>query len=220
MRDPRSTLQDMAAVIAIDGLHRGEQLGQRGHIDRLDICALAFTVAEWRGPLTIPAEFFDDEIAGMRLIEASAGAMAAIRAISQVLDSSVREIQIEPGTYVPDYIEHVSNWAATAPIGATQPPTIDEVIDRILRAANLLAIQNPTVRPGHSDAYGICLTCRGHGTVITGTEEIPYDQLSRRRKQGHDRGHRFTRPVSKTCTDCDGRDRATDAAVSAHEASL
>ena len=135
MRDPRNTLQDMASVIAIDGLDRGEQFGQRGYIDRLDICALAYTTAEWIGPCSIPNEFFTNELASIRLIECSAGAMAAIRAISEVLDTPVREEELAPGLYVPNYIEHVSNWVSTAAPFSAEPPTTSEVIGRILRAA-------------------------------------------------------------------------------------
>jgi hypothetical protein len=143
MRNPQATLQDMAAVIGIDGLHRGEQLGARGHIDRLDICALAFTIAEWRGPLSTPEEFFTDELAGIRLIEASAGAMAALRVLSDALDSHVDEEEVAPGLFVPNYIAHVSNWARFGYATDTRPPTVPEVIGRILRAANTHAVQTP-----------------------------------------------------------------------------
>jgi hypothetical protein len=142
MRHPNNILQDMASVIAIDGLHRGEQLGEPGYgIDRFDICALAYLMAEGIGPLRHPREFFDDELAGIRLIESSPGAMAAIRAISTVLDTPVTEEELAPGFFVPNYIEHVSNWARTTAPGDQQPPTISEVIGRILRAANTLATQ-------------------------------------------------------------------------------
>jgi hypothetical protein len=144
MRPTQTVLQDMAAVINIEGLHRGEQFGVRGDIDRLDICAHAFLIAEWRGPLKVPGEFFDDELAAIRLIESSPGAMAAIRAISAVLDSHVDEEELAPGFYVPNYIAHVSNWVRTAsPVDPKRPPTTAEVIGRILRAANTLAIQTP-----------------------------------------------------------------------------
>jgi hypothetical protein len=102
-------------------------------MDRLDICAVAYIVAEGCQP---PPEFFTNEVASLRLIECSSRAMAAIRAISDALDTDVCETEIEPGTRVPDYIEHVSNWAATAsPVHPKRPPTVDEVIGRILRAA-------------------------------------------------------------------------------------
>lgn len=82
------------------------------------------------------------------------------------------------------------------------------------------AVQTPETRPGFTDAYGLCRTCGGHGSLTTDGEEIPYEELSPRRKQGHALGHRFYRNTSKPCPDCDGQDRVTDAAVSAYEASL
>jgi cytochrome c5 len=214
-------LQKMALVINLNGLHCGDQFAQPGLVPRLDICALAYTVAERITPDRTPDVFFTDEDASLRIIEASASAMAAIRAISDALDSSVCETQVAPGYYVPDYIEHVSNWAATAsPVAPKRPPTTAEVIGRILRAANQQALQTPSQRPGHTDAYGTCLTCHGHGTLTAPGEEIPYEELSPRRQQGHDLGHRFYRNTSKPCPHCDGQDRATEAAVSAHEATL
>lgn len=220
MRKPQNTLADMAAVINIDGLHRGEQLGQRGHIDRFDICAHAYLLAEWVSPRNVPAEFFDDELAAIRLIESSAGAMTAIRALSVSLYSHVDEEELAPGFFVPNYIAHVSNWARFGPPGSNQPPTVSEVIGRLHRAANTLAIQTAGTRPGFTDAYGFCTTCRGHGCLMVDGEEIPREELSPRRRQGYDLGHRFYRNTSKPCPHCDGQDRVTDAAVSAHEATL
>lgn len=120
-------LRKMATVINTQGIHRGEQFATRGPLDQLDICAIAYTVAE---DCPAPAEFFTDECASLDLIEASELAMAAIRAISDALDTEPCETN-----GVPDYIEHVSNWAATAPIGEHFPPRTSEVIGRILRAA-------------------------------------------------------------------------------------
>jgi hypothetical protein len=140
MRNTAQDLQAMASFIARYGLHTGEQLAAPGPAAPMDICAVAYIVAERCAP---PAEFYTDQVASMRLIEASAGAMAAIRAISEVLDSGVNESQVEPGTWVPDYIEHVAQWAMRPGIGCTEPPTVDEVIGRILRAANTLATQTP-----------------------------------------------------------------------------
>lgn len=138
MQTTTQVLQQMA-VYATDSLHTGEQFAAMGPSLRFDVCALAFVIAEGR----VPDEFFTDEITSLAIIEASAPAMAAIRAISDVLDSSVNETEVEPGTYVPDYIEHVSQWAATPGIGQTEPPTPAEIRARILRAANTLAIQTP-----------------------------------------------------------------------------
>ena len=133
MNNTRFVLQKMATVISTQGLHTGSQFAVHGPMDKLDICAAAFIVAEDR---PAPPEFFTDEIVSIAVIEASPRAMAAIRTISDVLDSDVCETEVEPGLYVPDYIEHVSNWAATAPIGEKTPPTTAEVVGRILRAAN------------------------------------------------------------------------------------
>ncbi|MFJ8657518.1 hypothetical protein ACIRNU_34910 [Streptomyces rochei] len=211
MPSTHRVLRRMATVINTQGLHRGERFAAHGPTDALDICAIAYIVAEDR---PAPAVFFNDEVASFELIEACERAMAAIRAISAALDTEPCDTNGGP-----DYIEHVSNWAATPPIGATQPPTTSEVIGRILRAADSTRqAENP--RPGFTDAWGLCLTCRGHGTLLTDGEEIPYEELSPRRKQGHELGHRFYRHTSKPCPDCDGQDRVTDAAVSAYEASL
>ncbi|MCX5000933.1 hypothetical protein [Streptomyces longwoodensis] len=139
MQHTAATLQAMAHFITRYGLHTGDQFAAPGPAAPMDICAVAYITAERCAP---PPEFFTDEVTSLAIIESSAGAMAAIRAISEVLDSTVCETEIVPGTWVPDYIEHVSNWAATAsPITPKRPPTIDEVIGRILRAANTLATQ-------------------------------------------------------------------------------
>jgi hypothetical protein len=140
MHGAAQDLQAMAHFISRYGLHTGAQFAAPGPAAPMDICAVAYIAAERCPP---PPEFYNDEITSLTIIESSARAMAAIRAISDVLDSSVCETQVEPGTYVPDYIEHVSNWAATTPVGATQPPTVSEVIGRILRAANTHAVQTP-----------------------------------------------------------------------------
>jgi hypothetical protein len=134
MHGTHSDLQAMATFISRYGLHTGTQFAAPGPSAPMDICAVAYIVAERCGP---PPEFFTDEVASLALIEASARAMAAIKAISDVLDSSVCETEIEPGTWVPDYIEHVSNWASTpCPVAPKLPPTEGEVIGCILRAAN------------------------------------------------------------------------------------
>lgn len=141
-----ATLNQLAVAVAYYGLHRGDQFGQPARAGRrptLDISALAYVVAEQLPPSRWPNEFFTDECASLRLIEASAGAMNAIKAISAVLDTEPCETEIAPGYRVPDYIEHVSNWAATPAIGETEPPTLTEVIDRITRAANTHTTQTP-----------------------------------------------------------------------------
>lgn len=131
-------LHVMAAYVSLHGIHVGDQFAAADN--RLDLCAIAYVVTE---DLPVPAEFYTDEVASIRLIESSAPAMAAIRAISDALDTEVCETEIAPGMPVPDYIEHVSNWAATPPVFATDPPSIDEVIGRILRAAQQATVQTP-----------------------------------------------------------------------------
>ncbi|MFF7190567.1 hypothetical protein ACFZAR_36355 [Streptomyces sp. NPDC008222] len=134
-------LQAMAHFINRYGLHTGPQFAALGPAAPMDISAVAYIVAERCAP---PPEFFTDEDASLRLIECSAGAMAAIRAISEVLDPGACETEIAPGLYVPDYIEHVSHWAATPAPFSSAPPTVSEVVGCILRAANTVAIHTPT----------------------------------------------------------------------------
>lgn len=144
MRSTRRILELAAHLISQRGLNTGEQFVD-ANTGALDICAAVYMAAEaYALPdrLQIPTEFYTDEVASIRLIEASAPAMAAIRAISEALDTSVCETEIEPGTYVPDYIDHVSNWAATAsPFAPKRPPTVSEAIGRIRRTADALAPQ-------------------------------------------------------------------------------
>lgn len=128
----QTTLQRAARLIHLNGLHRGEQFASlRGR----DVSAAIYQAAEG-GPT--PPVFFTDEVASIELIEDSEPAMDAIRALSDSLDSDVCETNGQP-----DYIEHVSNWAATAPIGEAFPPTTAEVISRVLRAADQNASEAP-----------------------------------------------------------------------------
>jgi diadenosine tetraphosphatase ApaH/serine/threonine PP2A family protein phosphatase len=132
MQTTAHILERTAYLIHHSGLHTGHQFADATDAyGALDVCAAVYAVAEG----DIPDAFYEDEIDSIRLIESSARAMAAIQAISHALDSAVCEDEVAPGVYVPNYIEHVSNWAATPPIGAAEPPTTSEVIGRILRAA-------------------------------------------------------------------------------------
>ncbi|MEU8469641.1 hypothetical protein AB0F30_17235 [Streptomyces sp. NPDC029006] len=136
MHNTADILAETAHILTTHGLHTGEQFAATDS-DAVDICAAVYMAAEG----TCPIEFSTDESTSLAIIEASAPAMAAIRAISDSLDSDVNETEIAPGMSVPDYIEHVSQWAMTPGIGQTTPPTTSEVIGRILRAANHVAIQ-------------------------------------------------------------------------------
>jgi hypothetical protein len=139
------TLQAMAFYADIHGIHTGDQFAADGSLGPvLDICAIAYMQTEGG---KVPREFYTDEVASLRLIECSAGAMQAIRAISAALDSEPCVTEVAPGVDVTDYIEHVSNWAATAPIGQTAPPSTSEVTGRILRAAQTAEALEGSSRP-------------------------------------------------------------------------
>lgn len=129
-------LEETAHIISTYGLHTGSQFAASDS-DAVDICAAVYLAAQG----TCPPEFATDEITSIAIIEASAPAMTAIKAISDALDSSVCETEVVPGMWVPDYVEHVSNWAATPPIGEKTPPTVSEAIGRIFRAANAVRSQ-------------------------------------------------------------------------------
>lgn len=132
MPETADILDRTAKLLHREGLHTGEQFA--GKDGALDVCAAIYLAAEGR----IPPEFYTDEDASLLLIGCSAKAMLAIQAISAVLDTEPCVTVICPGHEVPDYIEHVSHWAATrAPLAET-PPTVSEVIGRILRAADHL----------------------------------------------------------------------------------
>ncbi|MEV4975600.1 DUF6197 family protein [Streptomyces scopuliridis] len=127
-------LRRAAHIVTNRGLHTGDQFAASRH-GALDACAAIYVAAHG---FPVPPEFYTDEIASIRLIECSATAMQAISAISQSLDTEPCFIEIAPGHTVPEHIEHVSNWAATAPIGSKVPPTTSEVIGRLLRTADHL----------------------------------------------------------------------------------
>ena len=123
-------LHGTAYLLHHDGLHTGTQFASPE--GPLDVCAAAYAITEG----TLPDAFYNDECTSLDIIEASDRAMAVIRAISAALDTEPCETNGRP-----DYIEHVSNWAATAPIGEHFPPRTSEVIGCILRAADTHAEQ-------------------------------------------------------------------------------
>jgi len=130
MHDTAQHLEEMAGFIAAYGLHTGDQFANcpPGGFMQLDICALAYYVTQ---DATVPAAFFDDEGTASELIEASEPAMACIRAIS----AAIGNYEVPDTAGQPDLIEHVSQWTFTPPIGQQGPPSVDEVIGCILRAA-------------------------------------------------------------------------------------
>ncbi|THA22733.1 hypothetical protein E6R18_32830 [Streptomyces sp. A1277] len=125
-------LRRAADLIHTDGLHTGDQFVDQT-TGAVDIAAAIYIVAEGG----IPDAFYADENTSLAIIGASAPAMTAIRALSASLDTSPCVTEVAPGHDVPDYIEHVSNWAATKPVWDDRPPTTAEVIGTLLRAANL-----------------------------------------------------------------------------------
>ncbi len=187
----------LRATIQLLIQHGLDQTGGPLHTnDGLDLAAAVYTATTGN----LPAAFRNaDDSAGLALIHANPQVMDTLRYLSQSIDHVGG---VAPGPR-DDYAEHVSQWATTPGIGQQQPPTLSEVIGRLLRAAQ----DDLALQPGHADDWGNCLTCGGHGTVDG--DEIPFDQLSRRRQQGHAHGHRWHR--SKPCPHCDGTDRATPA---------
>ncbi len=121
-------LQKMAHYISCYGLETGDQMARQGDYNTYDIPALAFRITEHHAP----AVFFTNPDASVQLIKSSERAMACIRAIS----AAITDYEVPDTDGQPDVIEHVLTWVSTPPIGATEPPSICQVIGCILRAAN------------------------------------------------------------------------------------
>lgn len=132
MPETAEILRYAARILTERGLHTGDQFAAPD--GSLDICAAIYIAAHGK-QLNVFA--FDEDLS-IGFIECSAPAMQAIRAVSDELDTAPCITPIAPGHDVPDYIEHVSNWAATVPLFATRQPTTSEVIGRILRTADHL----------------------------------------------------------------------------------
>jgi hypothetical protein len=199
-------LRTAAELLDHFGLWTGPQFADN-RTGRLDICAAIYRAVTG----STPNCFVTDENNASTLIENNPDAYDAIKVVSAVLPTEPSTTDVGPYEMT-DYVEHVSNWAATTPVFGDRPPTTAEVIGLLLRAADT-ADSPAGPRPGLTDDWGLCITCRGHGSVQG--DEIPYDQLRPRQQQGYAHGRRYHR--SEACPDCDGQDRVTDAAVSAHE---
>ena len=111
-------------------LHTGDQFATPDY-SAVDLAAAVFFAAE----LHWPAEFTHDEATSLEIIGASAPTMAAIRTLSDSLPTEPSYMEIVAGHEVPEYIEHISNWAATPPVFGKHPPTVSEVIGALDRAA-------------------------------------------------------------------------------------
>lgn len=131
----QAVLKRAAGILTANSLHTGEQFANK-QTGSLDICAAIYWAAH--STEQPPAEFYTDELAALRLIECSAPAMQTIRALSDALPSKPPLETLPNGVKVPNYIDHVSNWARTAPIGETFPPSTSEVIGRLIRTAQAL----------------------------------------------------------------------------------
>ncbi|MFH8295089.1 hypothetical protein [Streptomyces sp. NPDC018059] len=144
-------LRDAVFHLSQYGLHREHAFvgpNPRAHLDHgpLDVCA-AIYLAATASPLpplfhsTDPA----DEQAAIELIKANPQAMAAIHALWDGLDSKITEADVcdeLPTADGPDeWIDRVSYWAATAPASWAEPPTLLEVMGRLLRTADALEQQ-------------------------------------------------------------------------------
>ncbi|MFG2540605.1 hypothetical protein ACGFU4_35745 [Streptomyces sp. NPDC048511] len=130
MPSTAGTLRRAAYILNSLGMHTGKQFAAADS-DALDVAAAIYFAAE----NTFPAEFATDETTSLAIIGASAPAVAAIRALSGSLITEPPYTEMAPGVEVPDYVEHVSHWAATAPTFSTKPPTLSEVIGALHRAA-------------------------------------------------------------------------------------
>lgn len=132
MSETASILRYTARILTERGLHTGDQFAAPD--GSLDICAAIYVAAHGK-QLNV---FSFDETLSIGFLECSAEAMQAIRVLSAGLDTEPCVTPIVPGHEVPDYIEHLSNWAATIPAFGTRQPTAAEVIQHLVRTADAL----------------------------------------------------------------------------------
>ena len=123
-------LRTAAQILNWSGLHTGDQFATNN--GQLDVCAAIYRAVTG----STPNCFLTDEDMALLLIETNAVVMEAIRMVSAVLPTQPCTTEIAPGYDVPDFIEHVSNWACTAPVFSDQPPTVSEVLGVLRRAAD------------------------------------------------------------------------------------
>lgn len=144
---PSSTgtvLRTTREIVNYYGLHTGEQFAS--HDGRLDFAAAIYRAVTGNTPNC----FLNDEGMALLLIETDAVVMEAIRMVSAVLPTQPSTTEVAPGYEVPDYVEHVSNWVSTRPIGATAPPTVSEILGLLERAAD--TADNLAAAPLHNAA--------------------------------------------------------------------
>lgn len=124
-------LRTAAQLLHEFGLHTGEQFADND-TGRLDVCAAIYRAVTG----STPNCFLTDEDMALLLIGSNPDVWDAIRMVSAVLPTPPCTTPIAPGYEVPDYVEHVSNWACTTPVFGDRPPTTAEVIGVLLRAAS------------------------------------------------------------------------------------
>ncbi|WP_098894218.1 hypothetical protein [Streptomyces sp. t99] len=139
-------LRDAVHHLSQYGLHREHAFvgpTTRAHLDHgpLDVCAAIYMAATANPlPPVFRSTDSDDEQAAIELIKAHPEAMAAIHAVWDGLDSKITEADVcdeLPTADGPDeWIDRVSYWAAKAPASWAEPPTLLEVMGRLLRTAD------------------------------------------------------------------------------------
>jgi len=133
-------LRTAAQLLHEFGLHTGEQFADN-NTGRLDVCAAIYRAATG----STPNCFLTDEDMASTLIGSNPDVGDAIRMVSAVLPTPPCTTEVVPGYEVPDYVEHVSNWAATAPVLADLPPTVSEVMGVLERAADTADNLDPSL---------------------------------------------------------------------------
>ncbi|PZT71429.1 hypothetical protein [Streptomyces sp. AC1-42T] len=119
-----------------------------GHLDHgpLDVCAAIYMAATAEA---LPAVFRSTDPAdvhlAIELIKGNRDAMTAIHAVWQGLNSKITDEDLCDGVPAVDgpdeWIDRVSYWAGTAPTSSAKPPTLLEVMGRLLRTATSLEHQ-------------------------------------------------------------------------------
>ncbi|MEU9778469.1 MULTISPECIES: hypothetical protein [unclassified Streptomyces] len=141
-------LRDAVHHLSQYGLHRERAFvgpTTRPYLDHgpLDVCAAIYMAATASAlPSVFRSTDSADEQAAIELIKANPDAMDAIHAVWDGLDSKITEADVcdELPTFDgPDeWIDRVSYWAIKAPASWAEPPTLLEVMGRLLRTAAAL----------------------------------------------------------------------------------
>lgn len=123
-------LRTAADILNYYGLHTGEQFAT--NTGSLDVCAAIYRAVTG----STPNCFLTDENDASTLIESNVDVFDAIKAVSAALPTEPSTTDVGPDRAMTDYVEHVSNWAATVPVFGDHPTTLSEVIGVLTRAAD------------------------------------------------------------------------------------